>query len=188
MDFARQDKGTNGAKEGKSRTLPARSKSSKVTMELSWILNVSGCLMWTFQDVPSLVVVSGVLVGPTPVCRRGPRRGRDGIQGMFPSIFLFLCFWRRNCGSKWMSNVFFCTPIKRRIPWRPKSVRYFEELPPIPLCQRENSRNQRFVLLLLWTFPGPTRLLWCLFFSLQTHNRKIPVRKAWKTLSVGGLR
>lgn len=45
MDFAWQDKSTDDAKEGKSRTLPARSKSSKVPIELSQILNVPGSLM-----------------------------------------------------------------------------------------------------------------------------------------------
>lgn len=72
----------------------------------------------TFRMSRLMIVFPGVLFGAKPVCRREPRRGQDGIQGMYPSLFLFRCFGRIS-GLWWVNRVFFCT-LKKKNPLKTK--------------------------------------------------------------------
>lgn len=135
-----------------------------------------------------VIVVSGVLFGPTPVCRREPRRRWDGIQGMFPSFFLFQCFSRVS-GLCWVNPVFFCTlktknPLKTKVS---KVLRRASTHSLVPEGKHQESKVSADAGAPLNLLCTNTAALMG-FFSLQTHNRTIPVRKARKTLSVGGLR
>lgn len=107
---------------------------------------------------------------------------------MYPSLFLFRCFGRIS-GLWWVNRVFFCT-LKKKNPLKTKVSKVLRRastnssVPEGKHQEAKVSADAGAPLNLPWTNMAALMA----FFSFQTHNRTIPVRKARKTLSVGGLR